>query len=93
MSDLSREARKAKIGQLLGIKPTPEHPLSTERPAYSRAPWIGFTISARWNGTKWVHGFGNYSGHHVDLFESDDGPYGRDWLDEIEAHANLAVTR
>ena len=72
---LTREERKARIAALLGIAPTPEDPRAVEGPAYSRAPWIGLTTYARpIGGGWWVRGFSNYSGHGVDLFESNQGP-------------------
>lgn len=91
----TREERKARIGALLSIVPTPESPRAAESPAYSRAPWIGLTFGARSDGNGWwMWGFGNYDGHFIDLFESNQGPADDyDALPDIEEAAARYVGR
>lgn len=88
-----REARKAAIAAMLGIEPTREDPRADANPAYSRAPWVGLTITAMSiGGGWWSWGFGNYDGHYVKLFDSRQGPSDDyDPLPDIERAATRYV--
>lgn len=67
-------ATKSRIASLLNIEPTRDDPRADTNPSYSRAPWIGLTFGARWDGAVWHWGFGNYNGHYINLLTSHRGP-------------------